>query len=267
MALLPLLLEALGLGCMSAVPKETDHLAKARELLDCNCGRQGRQPSGRCRCHDFASALESAERNGERRGLERAAKHVLETVSNDYVRQRLAEHLKSLAASPPPTESATCGYDRPWQSPCPNPRPCTEHANKRCWCGATATRGCDFESGFVCGNPTCAEHECNWVGQGVFSAKGQPHSERGTVQFAAWKAARSQAIEAPPTEPAAARDVLRAAIDEALSDLECAALRCWAFTRAAMTKTHGECKCDNCRCWRLLAKALDTTPESEGERG
>lgn len=43
------------------------------------------------------------------------------------------------------------------------------------------------------------------------------------------------------------------AAETALSDLECAELHCWCFTRAAMQRP--ECACANCGVWRLLAKS------------
>jgi hypothetical protein len=56
------------------------------------------------------------------------------------------------------------------------------------------------------------------------------------------------------------RDILRAdneqlrkAVERALSDLECAELKCWCFTRAAMNRA--ACECANCKVWAVLSKA------------
>lgn len=35
---------------------------------------------------------------------------------------------------------------------------CDKHADKKCFCGAQATHGCNMELQFVCGGPLCAEH-------------------------------------------------------------------------------------------------------------
>src|SRR5262245_35379904 len=42
------------------------------------------------------------------------------------------------------------------------------------------------------------------------------------------------------------------AVGKALSDLLCADIQCWCFTRAAMKRP--ECTCDNCATWKLLSK-------------
>lgn len=39
---------------------------------------------------------------------------------------------------------------------------CTDHAHKKCFCGAPATHGCNVELQFVCGGPLCEAHRmCN----------------------------------------------------------------------------------------------------------
>lgn len=48
------------------------------------------------------------------------------------------------------------------------------------------------------------------------------------------------------------------AVEQALSDLECADLQCWCFTRAAMKRP--PCECANCQVWRSLATAIDSLP-------
>lgn len=93
--------------------------------------------------------------------------------------------------------SERCGYDRPWQGPCTNPKPCEKHADEVCWCGAQATRGCSIASSFVCGNPTCDEHECNWVSHGMTGSPGNAHSPRGREQYKAWVKARQTPTEEP----------------------------------------------------------------------
>lgn len=50
---------------------------------------------------------------------------------------------------------------------------------------------------------------------------------------------------------------LQNAVDRALSDLECADLKCWCFTRDAMGCTY--CQCANCQAWRALRLALEAS--------
>ena len=56
---------------------------------------------------------------------------------------------------------------------------------------------------------------------------------------------------------------LRDAVDDALSNLECAELKCWCFTRAAM-RPEPPCTCANCYTWRELAQALGREEEILG---
>jgi hypothetical protein len=54
---------------------------------------------------------------------------------------------------------ATCGFPRPWTTPCENIRPCKEHSNLKCWkCGKRATSQCGVAGSLVCGMPECSKH-------------------------------------------------------------------------------------------------------------
>ena len=65
-----------------------------------------------------------------------------------------------------------------------------------------------------------------------------------------WNAIAQAAIEASEEVKR-----LRAAVETALSDLECAHLCfCWCFTRAAMRRP--ACDCATCEVWRVLSEAV-----------
>lgn len=74
-----------------------------------------------------------------------------------------------------------CAYQPAWTD-CQNEaesgeRFCSEHGEKKCWCGQQATHECGIAVSLVCGQPLCDDHECCF----------RTHSEHGHEQFIVWK--------------------------------------------------------------------------------
>lgn len=66
-----------------------------------------------------------------------------------------------------------------------NPPLCEEHLGKTCWCGKQAVEQCTVSARMVCGQPLCAEHECNSTGGGLTGNSN--HNDRGRRQYLTWK--------------------------------------------------------------------------------
>jgi hypothetical protein len=85
----------------------------------------------------------------------------------------------------------TCIYDVPWQGECGNeavsnePPICDKHADKECWCGEQAVKGCSVASSLVCGQPLCETHKCHRTGSGMTGTT--HHSKEGREQYMEWK--------------------------------------------------------------------------------
>lgn len=107
------------------------------------------------------------------------------------------------------------------------------------------------------------------LGGKLYRNGGRPRGSKSTTAIV--PVYESEGAEMGDSQPGRTRRnamSLRDAVDEALSNLECAELRCWSFTRAAM-RWIPECDCANCETWRRLATALDAdsrgAPGMEGE--
>ena len=85
-----------------------------------------------------------------------------------------------------------CGFKRAWTSPCNLPKlegeeVCSVHIDKKCWCGGQAVKECSVASSFVCGTPTCADHECHCIAAGLTGSHGHAHSKKGREQYLKWR--------------------------------------------------------------------------------
>lgn len=93
------------------------------------------------------------------------------------------------------TDERFCPFDECWQGRCgeklvEDEEFCVRHAKQRCWCGVQAVKNCSIASSLVCGQPTCAEHECHHIAGGMTGSSGVLHSEKGHAQYMAWKEAQ-----------------------------------------------------------------------------
>lgn len=64
-------------------------------------------------------------------------------------------------------ELPKCGFNEAWVGSCkmsavPGELRCEAHLKKKCYkCGEQAVKTCGHTSQFVCGTPTCAQHQCH----------------------------------------------------------------------------------------------------------
>ena len=100
---------------------------------------------------------------------------------------------------------ARCVFDECWVGRCKadgegDPPLCGSHRGRKCWCGAQAVKNCSVASSFVCGMPTCADHECQAVAYGLTGSHGAKHSKKGHAQWLEWKASRERKEGEPPND-------------------------------------------------------------------